>query len=64
VGVVLKSSKEKGIAECFMDFMKSPEITAIMKEYGFELADTSVLADKSPMQKSCVCCGKRKALTK
>jgi molybdate transport system substrate-binding protein len=60
VGVVLRSSKEKEIAECFMDFIKGPEITVLMKEYGFELADTSVLASKTPMQKSCACCGKRK----
>jgi molybdate transport system substrate-binding protein len=62
VGVVLKSSKEKEIAKCFMDFIKSPEITTLMKEYGFVLADTSVLAGKMPMQKSCRCCGKPKSL--
>jgi len=63
VGVVLRSSKEKEIAECFLDFMKTPDITVLMKEYGFDLADASVLAGKMPMQKSCICCGRRKPLT-
>jgi molybdate transport system substrate-binding protein len=58
--VVLKSSKQKEIAECFMDFIKGAGMTALMRRYGFELADDPVLASKMPMRKTCPCWGRRR----
>ncbi len=55
VGVVLRSSQQKKVAKCFMEFIGGVEITELMREYGFELAGVPLLASKKPVQKFCCC---------
>jgi len=40
--VVLKSSRQKQTAQRFLEFIKSPAISALMKEYGFESPGSEV----------------------
>jgi molybdate transport system substrate-binding protein len=49
--IIMKASAKKDQAKCFLDFMQSPEIIALMKQYGFELQTPQNKKDKP-----CSCC--------
>ena len=63
-GVALKSSSNKKVAGCFLEFLQTPEIVELMEQYGFELpntvAKTGVIPKKNggraPSNKQCSCC--------
>jgi molybdate transport system substrate-binding protein len=39
-GVVLKSSKQKAVARQFLDFLRRPEIVALMRDFGFSVPES------------------------
>jgi molybdate transport system substrate-binding protein len=49
--LILKASAKKEQARCFLDFIQSPEIIDLMKQYGFELQTAQKKKDKT-----CSCC--------
>lgn len=64
-GVVLKSSSNKKMAACFIEYLRQPETVELMEQYGFELpnsvAKTGVNPKKNGSQtgssnKQCSCC--------
>lgn len=60
-GVVIKASQKKETAKCFVEFLKSPEIVELMKEYGFELPgfagdQTKTSNQQNGSPRNCLCC--------
>ncbi len=39
-GVVLKSSRQKAVARQFLDFLRRPEIVALMRDFGFSVPES------------------------
>lgn len=52
--IILKSSQNKAAAQCFLQFLRTPEIIALMKQYGFEL-----LGKEGVKAEPCSCCKRR-----